>query len=67
MNPSPQDLPNAAIVVVSKLIEAAAKVLPSQQEKRGDEKLDKARAITQEFESVISQHDREIIGDIITQ
>jgi hypothetical protein len=60
-------LPNASAVITSRLIDTVVKMLPSQQEKRGDKKLDKARAITQEFESVISQRDREVIGERITQ
>ena len=43
------------------------KMLPAQQEKRGDTKLDQARALTQEFESVIPQRDRDIIEQKIIQ
>ena len=43
------------------------KMLPSQQEKRGDQELAEARAITQECESVIPQSDRDIIKYKITQ
>ena len=43
------------------------KMLPSQQEKLGDHKLDKARALTRDNESVIPQHDRNIIEDKIIQ
>jgi hypothetical protein len=62
MSRSQQDLlPSASAVIASRLIDTMVKMLPSQQEKQGDHKLDKARALTQEFESVILQRDRDII------
>jgi hypothetical protein len=69
MSRSHQDqdlLPSASAVITSRLIDAMAKMLPSQQEKRGDRKLDKAREIVSEFESVISQQDRAVIEERIT-
>jgi len=40
--------------------------MPSQKEKRGDQRLDKAREIAQEFGDVISQTDHQIIEERIT-
>ena len=59
-------LHNARAVLASRLIHTVVKVLPSQQAKRGDHKLDRARALTQENESVISQRDHDIIEERIT-
>jgi hypothetical protein len=68
MSRSQQDLlPNASAVIASRLIDTMVKMLPAQQEKRGDTKLDQARALTQEFESVIPQRDRDIIEQKIIQ
>jgi len=58
--------PNAGAVITSRLIDTVVKMLPSQQEKRGDQKLDKAREIAQEFGNVISPTDHQIIEERIT-
>jgi hypothetical protein len=44
-----------------------AKQLPSSQEKRGDDKLDRAREIMDEFKSVIAENNLGTIEDKITQ
>jgi hypothetical protein len=68
MSHGQQDLlPNASAVFASRLLDAIVKMSPSQQEKRGDQKLDEARALTREFESVIPQLDRDIIEQKIIQ
>lgn len=62
-----QDIPpNASAVIANKFLDSVAKQLPSSQEKRGDQKLDSAREIAEEFESVITQRDRNIIEEKIT-
>jgi len=68
MSRGQQDLPpNASAVIASRLIDTIVEMLPSQREKRGDHKLDEARALAQEFESVILQRDRDIIEQKILQ
>lgn len=58
--------PNAGAVITSRLIDTVVKMLPSQQEKRGDQRLDKAREIAQEFGDVITPTDHQIIEERIT-
>ena len=58
--------PNAGAVITSRLIDTVVKMLPSQQEKRGDRKLEAAREIAQEFGDVISQSDHQTIEERIT-
>lgn len=58
--------PNAGAVITSRLIDTVVKMLPSQQEKRGDRKLEEARDIAQEFGDVISQSDHQTIEERIT-
>ena len=41
------------------------KIIPTPHERRGDRKLKSARKITDDFESVISQGDRQIIEERI--
>jgi hypothetical protein len=49
------------------MINSVKKMLPSQQEKRGDKKIEIARGIAQEFGDVISQADHQVIEERITQ
>jgi hypothetical protein len=49
------------------MLDSVKKMLPSQQEKRGDQKIEKAREIAQEFGDVISQTEHQIIEERITQ
>lgn len=66
-NPQSQSIPpSAGAVFATTFVNAVVKQLPSSQEKRGDEKLDKARDLTHEFESVIAENDRRTIEDKIT-
>jgi len=58
--------PDAGAVITSRLIDSFVKMLPSQQEKRGDKKLETTREIAQEFGDVISQTDHQIIEERIT-
>jgi hypothetical protein len=67
MSPNQDIPPNASAVIANKLFESVAKQTPSSQEKRGDQKLDRAREIAEEFESVITQEDRNVIEARITQ
>jgi hypothetical protein len=61
-------LPNARAGFASRLIYTiVVKISSSQQEKRGDYELDQARALNQEFESVISHLDRDAIEQKIIQ
>jgi len=67
MNPSHQDIPpNAGAIVVTTILNAMARQLPSSQEKRGDDKLDRARELTNEFQSVLAETDLRAIEDKIT-
>ena len=66
MSPNQDIPPNASAVIANKFLDSVAKQLPSSQEKRGDQKLDRARELAEEFESVITQQDRTIIEERIT-
>ena len=46
---------------------SVVKQLPSSQERRGDDKLDRARGLTDEFESVLAETDLRTIEDKIAQ
>ena len=68
MSPDREDIPpNAGAIVVTTLLNAMAKQLPSSQERRGDDKLDRARGLTNEFESVLAENDLRTIEDKIAQ
>ena len=58
--------PDVGAVIASKLIDPFVKMFPSQQAKRGDQKLETVREIAQEIGDVISQTDRQIIEERIT-
>ena len=58
--------PDAGAVITSKLIDSFVKMFPSQQEKRGDRKLETTREIARENGDVISQADHQIIEERIT-
>ncbi len=66
MSPNQDIPPNASAVIANKFFDSVAKQLPSSQEKRGDQKLDRAREMAEEFESVITQQDRNVIEERIT-
>ena len=59
--------PNAGAVIATSLMNVMARQLPSAQEKRGDDKLERARALTAEFSSVIAEEDRNTIEDRVAQ
>ena len=62
-----QDLPpNAGAVITPRLIDTIVERLPSQQKKRGDQKLEKARELTPEFGDLVSRSDHKIIEKRIT-
>jgi hypothetical protein len=68
MRSNHQDIPvtptaSGSAPITSKLLESLA---PSSPLSRGDHKLERAREIAQEFEHVISEHDRFIIEEKIT-
>jgi hypothetical protein len=66
MNPSHQDIPpNAGAIVVTTILNAMARQLPSSQEKRGDDKLELTREITDKFKAVIAESDKRTIEDKI--
>jgi len=68
MNHNPQDVAlGAGAVVVSRMIDSVVKMLPSEQEKRGDQKLDKARDLAEEYKPMISQSDLDTIAGKISQ
>lgn len=54
-------------VIVSRMIDSVVKMLPSEQEKRGDQKLEKAREIAEENKPVITQYDLDAIAGRISQ
>jgi hypothetical protein len=58
--------PNAGAVLSTPFLNALVRQLPSSQEKRGDYKLDQARELTNEFQSVLAENDLRIIEDKIT-
>jgi len=53
-------------VIVSRMIDSVVKMLPSEQEKRGDQKLEKAREIAEENKPVIFQDDLDAIAGKIS-
>ena len=57
---------NVGTVITSRLIDTVVKSFPSQNKKRGDQELQKAREIAQEFGDVISQSDHQITEERIT-
>ena len=66
-----QDMPpNAGAVLPTTFLNALVRQLPSRlpssQEKRGDDKLDQACELTNEFKSVLAENDLRIIEDKIT-
>jgi len=54
-------------VIVSRMIDSVVKMLPSEQEKRGNQKLEKARGIAEEYKPMISQSDLDTIAGRISQ
>jgi hypothetical protein len=58
--------PTLGTLIASTLLDSIVKQLPSSQLERGDRKLERARVIADEFESVISQNDRNLIDERIT-
>jgi hypothetical protein len=66
-SPQPPNIPsNAGAVLATTFVNAVVRQLPSSQEKRGDDKLDRARELTNKFESVIAGDDLRTIEDKIT-
>ena len=55
--------PNAGNDLATLFPNAVVKQLPSSQEKQGDDKLDRAGQLTNEFQSVIAENDRRTIED----
>ena len=63
-----QDTPlGPGAVIVSRMIDSVVKLLPSEQEKRGDRKLEKARELAEEYKPVIFQSDLDTIAGRISQ
>jgi len=54
-------------VIVSRMIDSVVKMLPSEQEKRGDKKLEKARGLAEEYKPMIFQSDLDTIAGRISQ
>jgi len=68
MSDNQQGIPiGPGAVVVSRMIDSVVKMLPSEQEKRGDRKLQKAREIAEENKPVITQRDLDTIAERISQ
>jgi hypothetical protein len=67
MTPTREEVPlDAGAILVTTLLNAMARQFPSSQEKRGDDKLELARDITNKFRSVIPEDDKRTIEDKIT-
>ncbi|KAH9984988.1 hypothetical protein BJV77DRAFT_1162251 [Russula vinacea] len=67
MTPTREEVPlDAGAILVTTLLNAMARQFPSSQEKRGDDKLELARDITNKFRSVIAEDDKRTIEDKIT-
>jgi hypothetical protein len=69
-NPQSQNTPSSIpprAGVATTFVNAVAKQLPSSQEKRGDDKLDQARELKTEFQSMIAEDDLRTIEDKIKQ
>ncbi|KAH9957048.1 hypothetical protein BJV74DRAFT_954723 [Russula compacta] len=64
-NTPPNIPPNAGAVIVTRVIDTVVRQLPAAQESQGDQKLELARELAVEYESVIGQHDRRIIEERI--
>ena len=60
-----QSISSDAHVVGTRLIHTVWDQLPWLQTRRGDRKLDQTRKITNEYESIISRSDRQIIEERI--
>ena len=58
--------PTLGTLIASTCLESVVKQLPSSQLERGDRKLERARELADEFESVISQNDRSLIDERVT-
>jgi hypothetical protein len=58
-------LPTLGDFIESKFLDSVVKLLPSSQLKRGDKKLERAREIVNEFRSVTSESDRNVIEERI--
>jgi hypothetical protein len=68
MDPTHQGPPlTAGAVFATALLGALVKQLPSSQEKRGDDKLERTRQMVHQFVSVIAEGDRRTIDDKILQ
>jgi len=60
------DIPPAlGTLIASTCLDSIVKQLPSSQLERGDRKLERARDLADEFESVVSQNDRNLIEERI--
>jgi hypothetical protein len=57
--------PTLGTLIASACLDSVVKQLPSSQLERGDRKLERARDLADEFESVVSQNDRNLIEERI--
>jgi hypothetical protein len=68
MSPNPPRIPHyAGPVIATTLLNSVTRQFPLAQVKRGNHELDQARYLAREYESVISEQDRRVIGDSILQ
>lgn len=56
-----------AAAVISMVIDSVAKMRPSEQEKRGDKKLDKALELAEGYKPMISESDLNTIAEKVSQ
>ncbi len=56
---------NAGGVIVGRMLDYVAKQAPSEQEKRGDKRLEDARSLIVEHQQVIHSSDREVVEEKI--
>lgn len=57
--------PNAGAVIVTRVIDTVVRQFPASQESRGERKLELARELSMENESIIDPDDRRTIQDKI--
>jgi len=61
-----QDIPpTLGSLIANKFLNSVAKQFPSSQQKRGDQKLERARETAHEYESVISESDQNVVKERI--
>lgn len=63
--PSPDEEDVSLVRANKKFLEPVVKQFPSSLEKQGDSKLDKARKLLNEFETVLPDSDRRVFEELV--